>query len=525
MKELVQQVLAEARSAWRFRWHAVAAAWSVGLLGLGVVLLLPDIYGAYARVYVDGSSVLRPLLTDRIVAPNVEATLLYARQALLGKDYLQRVAHENGLDAEATNDKEREKVLEELAEEIVINAGRADPSDPSNSSSIFTFWYRHEHREVAEGVVRSFVSFLIEDATDAGRAGSDMAARFLDDRIAEHEARLEKAERALAQFQRANADTLPGNEGGYFERIQQEKEALDKLRRDLRLAQARQQQLKRKLTSEAPVAPGDLALSARPRPESIDERIRVQRADLDTMLLKYTDRHPEVIARKESLARLEAQRVQQLRALGIRNPEQRLSSLEANPVHQALQIAVNEAEVEIAMIEADIRDREQRLEELQSLVDKVPAVEAELARLNRDYDIVKAQYEALIESRETQQLSQQASSTDKVDFKILDPPRAGAKPVAPRRLLLLAAVLAAALGSGAGLSFVLAQLKPVFSSMQALRAISGLPVLGSVTPVFVGPLFRAERRFAVVSFSAAIALLVLLIGGVAVFELVDPGGV
>jgi protein tyrosine kinase modulator len=184
---------------------------------------------------------------------------------------------------------------------------------------------------------------------------------------------------------------------------------------------------------------------------------------------------------------------------------------------------VNEAEVETAMLEADIHDREQRLEGLQSLVDKVPGVEAELARLNRDYDIVKAQYHALIESRETQQLSQQASSTDHVDFKILNPPRAGVKPVAPRRLLLLAAVLAAALGCGAGLSYVLAQLRPVFASARELRETSGVPVIGSVTNVFVDPLFRAQRRFALASFSTAVVGLVLLIGGVAVFELVNSG--
>ena len=44
MLELVQQVLSEARSAWRFRWYAVAAAWVVGLVGLAVVAWLPNVY-------------------------------------------------------------------------------------------------------------------------------------------------------------------------------------------------------------------------------------------------------------------------------------------------------------------------------------------------------------------------------------------------------------------------------------------------------------------------------------------------
>jgi hypothetical protein len=42
----VRQLTEELRSAWRFRWHAVAAAWSIGIVGLGVVAWLPDIYQA-----------------------------------------------------------------------------------------------------------------------------------------------------------------------------------------------------------------------------------------------------------------------------------------------------------------------------------------------------------------------------------------------------------------------------------------------------------------------------------------------
>ena len=69
MRELLELVVSEVRSAWRFRWYAVVTTWGVGLLGLAAVAWLPDIYEASARVYVDATSELTPLLTDRIVAP------------------------------------------------------------------------------------------------------------------------------------------------------------------------------------------------------------------------------------------------------------------------------------------------------------------------------------------------------------------------------------------------------------------------------------------------------------------------
>jgi len=525
MQELFHQILSELRSAWRFRWYAALAAWAVTLVGLGVVIWLPNVFEASARVYVDGSSVLRPLLGDRIVAPDIATHLLYVRQALLGRAYLERVANENGIDTVSVSPARREAILEDLRSNIVIEASPAGPDMGGRSglSSIFTIRVRDERPEVAEGVVRSLLNSLIEDTLSANRQGTDVAARFLDERIAEYAARLEQAEQALAQFQRENAGKLPGSEGNYFERMQREREALDQTARTLRLTQARRERLRQQLTSEAPLLVEDSSASREPPANSIDARIRDQRAELDRLLLQYTERHPEVVARREALERLEAQRAEQLRALGISNADMQLSTLGANPVYQALQIALNEVEAEIATLEADIRDRERRLEELQALIDEVPGVEAELARLNRDYNVINDQYQALIRSRETQQLSEQASATDQVEFRVLNPPRTELEPVAPPRLLLLAAVLAAALGCGGGLSYLLAQLKPVFTSARTLQALTGYPVLGSVSRVSLTPRATLRRYLALASFSAAIGGIVVLVAGAALYEAVGPG--
>jgi uncharacterized protein involved in exopolysaccharide biosynthesis len=158
--------------------------------------------------------------------------------------------------------------------------------------------------------------------------------------------------------------------------------------------------------------------------------------------------------------------------------------------------------VEIATMEADTRDREQHLRDLQGLIDDVPGVEAELARLNRDYNVINEQYQALIQSRERQRLSQKASATDQADFRVLNPPHSELEPVAPRRLLLLAGVLAAAFAAGGGLSYVLAQLRPVFSTVRALRDGTGFPVIGCVSRALVDPRAAARRRLAVVSLAS-----------------------
>jgi polysaccharide chain length determinant protein (PEP-CTERM system associated) len=475
----------------------------------------PSIYEATARVYVDSTSVLRPLLTNRIVPPDVATQLAYVRQALLGTAHLERVASENGLDRAVTTAAEREALLASLRGAILLTSR-------DNTNTVYTIGYRHTNRDTAISVVRTLLNSLVEDTLGANRQGTEAAERFLTERITEYERRLVEAEQALADFKKNNAGRLPGAQGGYFDRMQAEREGLDAARKDLRLAESRRDQLRAQLNSQPPVAAVDPELLNQVLPNSLDARIREYRAQLDRLLVDYTERHPDVVGTREALARLENQRAEQLRALGATDLGQEVSSLDANPVYQAIRIALNEAEVDIATRQADIQERARRLDTLRELVDEVPQVEAELARLNRDYEVVYEQYQGMVRSRETQDLSSKASDTEEVAFRVIDPPSSAFQPVAPKRLLLLTMVFAAALGGGGALCWLLAQLNPVFSSTTVLRQLGGWPVLGAVSEVRQAH-HSLRRGFGVLAFGGAMAGLVALYGGSLLLEVAGSG--
>ena len=78
----------------------------------------------------------------------------------------------------------------------------------------------------------------------------------------------------------------------------------------------------------------------------------------------------------------------------------------------------------------------------------MPEVEAELAQLTRDYDVLRARYGEMLQQFETAKLSDAVGQRDQVEFSVLDPPAALAQPVAPPRLLLLLGVLVLGLGAG-----------------------------------------------------------------------------
>src|SRR5690606_9567408 len=169
-----------------------------------------------------------------------------------------------------------------------------------------------------------------------------------------------------------------------------------------------------------------------------DARIAELQAELDRLLLRYMDKHPDVVALQATIERLEAQRAEELERLAsVATPR---SSAEDNPVVQSLRIRLTEADLEIASLRTDLEARRQRLAELRARGDEGPAREAEFARLRRDSGVIYDQYQALVRSRETQSLSSKASDADQVDSRVINPPLAGIEPVAPRRLVLLAVV-------------------------------------------------------------------------------------
>ena len=151
----------------------------------------------------------------------------------------------------------------------------------------------------------------------------------------------------------------------------------------------------------------------------------------------------------------------------------------------------------------------------------IPQIEAELTQLNRDYDVNKKNYESLVARRESATMSgEMDSSTASVDFRLIDPPRVAPQPVSPNRLLLLPLTLVLAIAAGLAIPFAASQFRPVLFDARALRELTGLPLLGTVSRKMEESLKRKVkkdlRRFIVaasslfVAYGAGIGLLVFL---------------
>ena len=98
MHDIVRQLVSYLRGMWQYRWYGVAISWAVCAVGWTVVFLMPNLYEANARVYVDTQSVLKPLLSGLAVQPNVDQQIAMMSRTLISRPNLERVIRMSDLD-------------------------------------------------------------------------------------------------------------------------------------------------------------------------------------------------------------------------------------------------------------------------------------------------------------------------------------------------------------------------------------------------------------------------------------------
>lgn len=515
MQALIDTIKNELRSTWRFRRYALAVAWGVCLVGWLVVYAIPDRYESRARVNVDTRTALQPLIEGLAVQQDVESRLNMVRQALLGRAKLEEVAQQVGIDFTGKTPQERDLMLTSLSKRIEIALEPPATRDPRIPNTFYRITFTDRDQQTALRVVDVLLNSFVEGTMGSERSGTASAQRFLRDQIAEYDRRLADAENRLAEFKKKNVGMVPGDEGGYFQRLQAEMQEVRRVSAAVAVASSRRDELQRQLRGETPFVASDGTGGVRSGngqsgQQDTASRIQETQTRLDDMLLRYTDRHPEVIAARETLEQLRERQKEELAALkrgdaGVA----RLAGASSNPVYQNIQLQLNNAEVELATLRQQLADHRRNEAELRKVVDTVPEVEAEYARLTRDYDVTKQQYNALLERSERAKLSGDADKTGIVAFDIVDPPVVSFTPVFPNRPLFLAVVLIVGVGIGAAVAYLMHLIKPVFSDTRSLTEITGLPVLGSLTRTFLEK-HRMEMRRGLLRYSAMSALLFVL---------------
>jgi polysaccharide chain length determinant protein (PEP-CTERM system associated) len=471
-QQLLHLVQRHALGMWRFRWVALAIAWVLSIALWLLVYMLPDRYEASAQVFVDTDSVLRPLLQGLSVEKDVMNDVTMMSRTLVTRPHLERVARETDLDLGAKTQREFDAVLASLERRIHI---------ATTGANIYTISFEDKNRDTAVNVVDKLLDSFVEDTLGSGQEDSQQAEKTLKTELDDYERRLTEAEDRLKEFKRQNVGLMPDEHGDYYAQLQAASADLAAVQQSARIANEKAASLARQLEGEEPVF-GIMSTNAGGgRASSLDGQIAALEQKRSNLLVEFTEKHPEVVRVDQQLQELRAKKQAEM-ASGTASDLPIVSNpLDINPVYQSLKIQRSKVEVELASLRAELGDKQSRVDRLKKMVDVIPQVEAELNRLNRDYDVVKARYAQMLQRWEDLQTGKRVKTgTHQIQFRIINPPFAALDPAGPPRALYLIAAFVASLGAGLGVAFILNLLRPVHHQSKDLMEY-GFPILGSIT--------------------------------------------
>ena len=540
MNSIYQQILAYLRGIWVRRWYAIAVAWLVCAGGWTAVSSLPDRYESSARIYVDMDTMLGPLMRGMTVEMNLYQQIDIMRRTLLSRPNLEKILLMTDLDIRAKSEAEKTSLMEELKERVGIE---------QQGRNLFRIVYDDVERALARRVVQAVMQVFVEGNLGASRQDMDATERFLENQIRDYERQLIEAEARLAKFKQDNMGLLPGT-GNYYAHMQTVTQQLRDAEARISEAVMVRDEYRAQLQDVAryiEVVDNSFSMAdfgAGPRGPESDLTLRLLELEVarESLLSRYTERHPDVLAIQRQLDSVKKQLAEES---AVSNPKAEQGSADAasivasgtagttaptpkknlvpNPTYEQIKLQIVNQEGTIAALKSRAAEAKREVERWSAMAQRAPNVEAQLVQLTRDYEIIKRGYEELRQRQEAAKIARDMDTkAQKIQFRVIDPPSLPQKPSGPNRLMLNSGVLLGGIAAGLAFAFLLSQINTTFPSVHQLRSTFTLPVLGRVTKV-ISPVERRRHIFELTGFGAAAATLILAFVGLVGAELIGLG--
>ena len=493
MEEIQRQVIIVLRGMWKHRWLGVSVAWVVAAISLGALFFVKDKFEASARIYVNTASILKPLMQGMTVQPNDDERIKMLSRVLISRSNIETLIQSTSMDTGISSKDEYERLVDRVSQLLEIRGGGRD--------NIYTLVYRDTHPDRAKKVVQLFSTMFIESGQGGKVGETDAAKKFIDEQIGVYEKKLEDAETRLKEFRLKYLGMSPGEGAGFFTRLSEANTQFSRAQLELREAENSRDAFRRGLVNSeestdntAGVSSGAANAVNSASLSDIDGRLEAMRRNLDVLLQRYTENHPDIIGSRRVLRELEEQRQHIIKT----RPREAIGTptmLNGARASEQLKVSLAAAEAAVASLRIRVAEYQMRYNQLKSSATLMPQLEAELAQLNRDYEVNKKNYESLVARRESANLSGEMQSVSGVaDFRLVDPPRVSPQPVSPNRRLLMPLAFFAAIALGLATMFAMHELRPTFYDRRALSEATRLPILGAVSLVTSPAQQTAERK-------------------------------
>ena len=492
----------------RRKWYLILPL-VISLIGAFVVYKqLPKVYRATTLILVQPQSVpenyVRPTITE-----SVASRLNTISQEILSRTRLEKVIEEFNLYPDLRKKVPKEEVVETMrkAIEVKVQEPRGDRRNPSTNS--FTISYEGSEPRTVMLVTNKLASLFIEENLKVRETQAERTSEFITKELISLEEQLKKKEQEIRNFKERSMGLLPQQLDANLRILERLQQQLQTTSENMRAAEDRavilQNQIEQ-LKKREPIAPqATRRVSLSGQEEIVEDRtpqdpLIVQynnlKRDLETAQSRYKETHPDVIDLKRKIANLEP-KVKELLEKQEAEREARLRRQREGVVEQDLPPPAPDPNVErlmaqyteqynSAVLEAkrsreELKNIKEQIALYQKRIEETPKKEQELTLLTRDYDLLKANYQSLLDKKIQAQMAENLERKQQGEqFKVLDPARLPEKPVKPdrNRILLIGAVIG--LVAGVGLTWFRESLDRSFHTVSEVENYLGISVLATL---------------------------------------------
>lgn len=497
MSETIEWV----RAVWhRRKWLAVLAFVVPMVVGVTVVMVMPNVYRATATVLVE-----RQQIPENLVSPTVtsalETRLRTINQEVLSRPRLEALRNQFGLYPDRDGKYfSIDQIVERMRNDIQFDLKGVDVRGQAQATVAFTLSYLGAVPETVAKVANTLASFYIEENLKARGRQASGTAEFLRSQLAETKQRLDAQERHVSEFKRRYLGELP-------QQMEANLATLERLQMQLRLtadaqtrAQERRSVLLAQLTEAQAVAPAGT-------PEATPARLARLKQDLTEMRTRYSDKYPDVVALEAEIAAL-TRELEEARQGG--KPSREAPVVES-PLVTRVKTSLGEVDVELKALKAEEARLRGTITAYQQRVEKIPQREQEFKDLSRDYEATREFYQSLLKRHDEAQIAESMEQRQKSEsFRIIEPATVPTRPVTSRsRLILIVTVLSVAAAAAAML--ITEQLDTSFHTVEQVRNHTSVPLLVSIPQIVTDSDVAARRsRVRLATVAAGLGLVMLI---------------
>jgi len=451
----------------RRRWYLIISFCFSMVAGIVLAVFLPKSYEASTLILIEAQRVPTDLVQS-IVSIDVGARINTISEQILSRTNLEKIINQLSLfnDFDSSNMLLEEKV-EAMRKQITVDVTRSG-SGRNDMPDSFRIAFTGKSPEKVTAVANTLASYFIDENLKVREEQATGTSDFLEGELVTMREKLEKVEEVMKEYRKQNMGELP-------EQLESNLRILDRLQEQQIDRQTRLSDAKNRLALlENNLTPSSKASSG--SGESLN--IAQLKDELKNMKNKYTDQHPDIIRLQKKISSLE------------KDIEQRKSETKSDsPVAYSVadRQKLIEVKAEIETLRKELSDYQDQIVQYKNRVENTPKREQELMSLNRDYQNIQGSYSSLLNRKLEAEIARNMERKQKGErFRIIDYARLPEKPVSPDMKKLFLLVMAAGLGIGAGIVFLLEYKDTSFRRFEEVESYLGLPVI-TMIPKIVYP--------------------------------------